>query len=54
MKIDRIRRILMDDLISIIVPIYKVENLLERCVDSILRQTYNNIEILLVDDGISR
>ena len=41
----------MDDLISIIIPIYKVENLLERCVDSILRQTYDNIEILLVDDG---
>lgn len=41
----------MDDLISIIIPIYKVENLLERCVDSILRQTYDNIEIILVDDG---
>lgn len=38
-------------LISIIVPVYKVENELERCVDSITNQTYNNIEIILVDDG---
>ena len=38
-------------LISIIVPIYKVEDLLGRCVDSILAQTYENLEIILVDDG---
>ena len=37
--------------ISIIVPIYKVENDLERCVKSIVSQTYHNIEIILVDDG---
>lgn len=36
---------------SIIVPIYKVENYLERCVRSIVCQTYGNIEIILVDDG---
>ncbi len=41
----------MDDLISIIVPVYKVEQLLERCVASIMNQTYKNIEIILVDDG---
>ncbi|HHV10177.1 MAG TPA: glycosyltransferase family 2 protein [Clostridiales bacterium] len=41
----------MEDLISIIVPVYKVEQLLERCVMSIMNQTYNNIEIILVDDG---
>lgn len=38
-------------LISIIVPVYKVEAYLARCVDSLLAQTYPNIEILLVDDG---
>ena len=41
----------MNPLITIIVPIYKVENYLERCIKSILAQTYNNIEIILVDDG---
>ncbi len=38
-------------LISVIVPCYKVEKYLPKCVDSILTQTYNNLEILLVDDG---
>lgn len=42
---------LNDIKISIIVPIYNVEKELERCVQSIIGQTYNNIEILLVDDG---
>ena len=37
--------------VSVIVPIYKVENYLNRCVDSILNQTYKNIEVILVDDG---
>lgn len=38
-------------LISVIVPIYKVENYLDKCVESILAQTYTNIEVLLVNDG---
>lgn len=38
-------------LISVIVPIYHVENYLERCIKSIINQTYSNLEILLVDDG---
>ena len=36
---------------SIIVPVYNVENLLTRCVESIVNQTYKDIEIILVDDG---
>ena len=38
-------------LISVIVPVYNVEHYLNRCVDSILAQTYSDLEILLVDDG---
>lgn len=38
-------------LISVIVPVYKVESYLNRCVDSIINQTYHNLEIILVDDG---
>ena len=38
-------------LVSIIVPVFNVENYLKECVDSILRQDYADIEILLIDDG---
>lgn len=41
----------MNPLISVIVPIYNVEKYLARCVDSIVNQTYKNLEIILVDDG---
>lgn len=41
----------MAELISVIVPVYKVEKFLARCLDSIISQTYENMEIILVDDG---
>ena len=37
--------------ISVIVPVYNVENFLDRCVESIVGQPYENLEIILVDDG---
>lgn len=39
------------DLISVIVPIYNAEKYLGRCIESIINQTYNNLEIILVNDG---
>lgn len=38
-------------LISVIIPIYNVQQYLSQCVESILAQTYQNLEIILVDDG---
>ena len=41
----------MNDLISIIIPVYNVEKYLSNCIDSVIKQTYKNIEILLINDG---
>lgn len=42
---------MQESVVSIIVPVYKVESYLNRCVQSIVGQTYKNLEIILVDDG---
>ncbi len=41
----------MEEIISVIIPVYKVEKYLNKCIDSIINQTYNKLEIILVDDG---
>ena len=41
----------MEYAISVIVPIYKAENYLHKCIDSILAQTFQDFQLILVDDG---
>lgn len=50
-KIIQYQKIDSEDTISVIIPVYNVSPFLERCVTSVLDQTYRNIEIILVDDG---
>lgn len=45
------KQFLTDELVSLVIPIYKVEPYLNRCIHSAIIQTYHNIEIILVDDG---
>ncbi len=42
---------MQEDLISVIIPVYNVEKYINRCVDSVIHQSYTNLEIILVDDG---
>lgn len=41
----------MNDKVSVIVPVYKAEQYLKQCVESLLAQTLDGVEIILVDDG---
>ncbi len=43
----------MDKKVSIVVPLYNMEDLVGKCLDSLVKQTYKNLEIVVVDDGSS-
>ena len=41
------------DLVSIIIPVFQVESYLDKCIKSVVNQSYRNLEIILIDDGSS-
>ena len=41
----------VSDTVSVIIPVYNSQEYIDRCVSSVLKQTYNNIEVILVNDG---
>ncbi len=45
------RRKMDSALIRIIIPVFNAQRMLGKCIDSIIRQTYSNLEIILIDDG---
>ena len=42
---------MQSDLISIIIPVYRVEKYLKKCIESVINQSYKNLEIILINDG---
>ena len=51
MKVKNLDGFKKEPIISVIVPIYNSESYLKDCLDSIIEQTYENLEIILIDDG---
>ena len=48
---EQMKRKLENNIITVIIPIYQAETCVKRCVDSVVNQTYKNLDIILIDDG---